>query len=122
MNKKELRQYTIRIIILGVLLGLIFGVIIGAIIMSKNKTCENLKEDYDWLKESSIDCWNRLRILDTHCWSFTDCIENPELEGCKKEDCNYLCCGEYGCDTSLMMCFNCNFSSCLIKIIIKIFC
>ena len=32
--------------------------------MSKNKTCENLKEDYDWLKESSINCWNKLRLLE----------------------------------------------------------
>lgn len=93
MNKKKRRNNNIRILILGIILGLIIGIIIGGIFVLKNRTCENLKEDYDWLKESSMDCWSKLRLLDTKCWDTSDCSRNPNLEGCykRKDDCNWCC-------------------------------
>ncbi len=91
MIKKELREHTKRILLLGIILGMALGVIIGAIITLKGKTCENLAEDYKWLENNAKTCWNKLRILDDECWSTSDCIDNPGLEGCHKEDCNSCC-------------------------------
>ena len=102
-NKYQLRQHTKRILVLGFLLGAIIGTIFGAVMMSKNKTCENLKEDYSWLEDSAKDCWSRLRLLDKECWSPSDCSKNPNLEGCHKieGDCNWCClnsCTLMACD------------------------
>jgi len=89
--EEKLKQHIIRILILGFLFGAIIGTIFVAVMMSKNKTCENLKEDYDWLKKSSTDCWNKLRILDDECWEPNDCNDNPNLKGCSKLECNWCC-------------------------------
>ena len=100
MKKKKKRNNNIRILVLGILLGLIIGALIGGFFILKDRTCENLKEDYDWLKENSINCWNQLRLLDKECWSPSDCFENSNLEGCHKLNCNWCCrdtCTLMGC-------------------------
>ena len=100
-SKKERKRELLKIIGLCIFLGLLVGFIIGICIGNDNSKYIQLKEDYDWLEEHSIDCWNKLRILDTECWDPTDCIENRELEGCSKMDCNTCCfgtCTVMGCD------------------------
>ena len=87
----ETKKDLIHLISIVFIAGLFFGFLIGGFLASRNKTCENLKEDYDWLKESSTDCWNQLRLLDTKCWIPNDCNYNPNLEGCNKLDCNWCC-------------------------------
>jgi len=105
MNKEE-KSRLIRIAFLSLLLGLIIGTIIGFGVGTDNSKHIELKEDYDWLKESSIDCWNRLRVLDNHCWSPTDCFDNPNLEGCEEGVCgNWACCNKNKqCETTLIGC------------------
>ena len=107
MENKE-RKRILNVGGLCIVLGFMFGTFFGIYLTWDNQDYLDLQEDYDWLKESSIDCWNKLRLLDTACWSPTDCIENPELEGCKKIDCNWSCCKGKNCETTLIACSKLN--------------
>ena len=91
MEKKK--KEILRIAVFAIALGLFVGFLIGFGVGIDNSKYIQLKEDYDWLKESSINCWNKLRVLDTECWDASDCFENQNLEGCNKVegDCNWCC-------------------------------
>lgn len=111
LEKENDRLYETRIywITTTILFFMVF-ILIAIIILPENSKLESdlqeCQEDYEWLKGGSIDCWNRLRKLDTHCWSATDCIENPELEGCERWNCNWACCDERGiCESTLVGCW-----------------
>jgi len=92
-KNKKLNEKVLKIVILSFMLGGIIGSIITGIITIDNSDYLELKEDYDWLEKSSIDCWNKLRILDDECWDANDCIDNPNLKGCHQieGDCNWCC-------------------------------
>jgi len=94
MDKKELRNHTKRMIVLGMMLGIIIGITLGGtlILFAKDdvKTME-LEEDKQFLIEQNDRCWKELRKYDPNCWDTQDCSENPNLQGCSKIECNVCC-------------------------------
>lgn len=60
-----------------------------------------LQEDYDWLKWNADSCFRNADTFKTECSDTTECIFNPDLEGCHKNDCNSCCnnmCTVMACD------------------------